>query len=109
MLTTKDLHWEWFNVLTFGLVSGLEEAIRRLEEMRKAALFFVAASRDADGWPCAKHVGLFLHVFAHSSVNSFHLHILDMNYLGPTFEKLNHKNLHIDNAIRVLKTEVGDA
>merc|ERR1711964_381550 len=106
MLTTKDLSWEGFNVLTFGVVSGIAEAIRRLEEMREAALSWVAASPRDDGWPQAERVGLFLNVYTHSSVNSLHLHILDMDYLGPTLEKLSHKNLPIVDAIDVMKTEL---
>ena len=36
----KDLHWEWFNVLTFGLISGLPRGIAKLEEMREAAIAY---------------------------------------------------------------------
>jgi tetratricopeptide (TPR) repeat protein len=105
MLTTKDLHWEWFNILTFGLVSGLDEAIKRLVEMREAALHWVAASRQDEGWPQADRIGLFVHVYGHASVNSFHLHIVDMDNVGPTFGKLECKNLPIDDAILALQQE----
>mmetsp|Transcript_105677 Transcript_105677/g.328159 ORF Transcript_105677/g.328159 Transcript_105677/m.328159 type:complete len:963 (+) Transcript_105677:95-2983(+) len=103
LLLIKDLHWEWFNVLTYGQISGMEEAISRLEQMREAALIY---TRATDGWPHADRVGLFLHVHAHSSVKSTHLHVLDMNHVGPTYQKLKYKNLRIDDAISVLKDEL---
>merc|ERR1719229_357887 len=53
MLLVKDLHWEWFNVLTFGFASGLERAIAVLEEMRKAALLWATST---EGWPGAERV-----------------------------------------------------
>lgn len=100
LLIVKDLNWEWFNVLTFGLISGLKTAITKLEEMREAALQWVEA---AEGWPPVDRVGLFMQVHAHASVKSIHLHILDMDHLGPTFKKLQKLNLNIDYAILVLE------
>lgn len=103
LLLVKDLHWEWFNVLTYGLVSGLDAAVSRLEEMREAALLWTSFG---DGWPKAGSVGLFFHVHPHCSVKSSHLHIVDMDHLGPTFNKLAFKNLSIDDALLVLREEL---
>merc|ERR1711959_280908 len=69
-LTTKDLHWQWFNVLTFGLLPASlggttpTEALRKLEEMKAAALTYVS---NIGGW--SGNTGLFFHVFGHNSVN----------------------------------------
>merc|ERR1719453_714748 len=70
-LTVKDLHWQWFNVLTFGLLPASlggvtsTEALQKLEEMKAAALTYVA---NIGGW--SGNTGLFFHVFGHNSVNS---------------------------------------
>merc|ERR1719463_1001612 len=45
-LTTKDLHWQWFNPISFGMVPkdqggvDVDVAIQRLEEMKRAALHY---------------------------------------------------------------------
>lgn len=100
--TVKDLRWEWFNVLTFGLISGIDQGIKKLQDMREAALVWAEAT---DGWPPRERVGLYLHVYAHCSVNSMHLHVVDAGKLGPSYEKLAYKNLPLDDAIKVLMDE----
>lgn len=103
MLLLKDLHWEWFNVLTFGKISGLDKGIHMLEEMQDAALTWVKGMK---GWPPTDRVGLFLQCHgAGASVRSFHLHILDLDNLGPTYHNLKHKNLSLDTALEVLREE----
>ena len=37
-----------------------------------------------------------------------HLHIVDLDCVGPTFNHLRHKNLSIDDAIAVLEAEAGE-
>jgi len=105
LLTLKDLRWEWFNALTFGLLSDLRLGIARLEELRRASLLYCKNSGD---WPPEERIGLFVHVYAHCSVNSLHIHIVDLENLGPTFEKLAYKNLSLDDAIAVLWEELQD-
>lgn len=103
-LLIRDLDWQWFNVLTFGVFGreeGLRQGLRVLEEMREAALGYC---RQTEGW--SANVGLFFHVYAHSSVNSLHLHILDLDRLGPTYAKLDFKNLPLDCAVRTLQYEL---
>jgi hypothetical protein len=102
MLIMKDLHWEWFNALTFGMVTDLDAGITRLKDIREAAYIWVRAQRD---WPTIDHVGLFVQIYAHCSVNAFHLHIVDLDAIGPTFEKMMYKNLPLDMAISVLEAE----
>lgn len=50
------------------------------------------------GW--SSNVGLFFHVFGHCSVNSLHLHIVDLNHVGPTFKRLSFKNCPLDSIIK---------
>lgn len=105
-LTTKRLHWQWFNALSFGLVPpedggvSLEESIAELQDMKAAALYYTS---NAPGW--SSNVGLFFHVFGHNSVNSLHLHVLDMDHVGPTFRKLNYKNCPLDAVLKILDEE----
>jgi len=102
LLTCKDLSWEWFNVLTFGTASGRGAALVRLEELKQAALKWVA---DTEGWPSQKDVGLFVVVYPLTMLPSFHLHIVNMKELGPSYTALKYKMLPIDDAIGVLREE----
>jgi len=105
-LTTKDLHWQWFNAVTFGIVPpemggvGSSEALDTVEEMKAAALTYCA---NVGGW--SDNIGLFFHVFGHNSVNSLHLHILDLQETGPTFNLYAYKNMPLDVVLKVLKEE----
>ena len=109
-LSTKDLSWEWFNVLTFGLdgsAAELSKAIEILEAMQSAAETFASAT---DGWSAdPSHLGLFVHVFPHNSVQSLHLHMLDLRVTGPTYDALKHKNLPLADALAVLRAELDAA
>lgn len=106
-LTVKDLHWQWFNALAFGLVPesdngvSLKDAIEKVERMKAAALQYTSS---CPGW--SKEVGLFCHVFGHNSVNSLHVHILDMAHRGPTYWKYEYKNCELDTILKVLKEEL---
>lgn len=100
-LTMKGLHWEWFNVLSFGLVSGLHEGLRMLRDMKEAAYQWARTQGEWSG-----NVGLYVHVYPYNSVPSMHVHILDLDCLGPTWDKLRFKNLRIEDAIAVIEAEV---
>jgi len=103
-LLLKDLEWSTSNVLTFGLDGGtasLRDAIALVSRMRAAALAFTEKHPD---W--SENVGLFFHVYGHNSVNGLHLHVLDLNAVGPTYEALRHKNLALDDVLSVLKHEL---
>ena len=38
--------------------------------------------------PSPLQVGFFVHLYPHNSVQSFHLHIVDLDVTGPTYEVL---------------------
>lgn len=106
-LTTRNMHYQWFNALAFGIVppsaggASLFEALAEVERMKAVALSY--ASKMV-GW--SDQIGLFVHVFGHNTVNSLHVHILDMKALGPSFWKMEFKNCPLDAVIKVMKEEL---
>ena len=83
--------WFDFNITTFN---ECVEHINILEMMKERALIFAKEMNYSE------NVGLFVHPFGFNSVNSFHLHILDMDHLGEyTYDFHKHKNLSLDDAI----------
>lgn len=102
-LIPRQLHWEWFNVLTFGLISCPGKGVEMLEGMKQAALHW--ASQEGD-WPDASRIGLFLVVWPLTTMPHAHLHIVDLDHVGLSFERLSKKMLPIDQAIEVLRAEM---
>ena len=103
-MLVRDLSWSCFNVLTFGMGEGVEElraAMAMLEQMQVAAFDFAAATA---GW--SRNLGLYFHVYGHASVNALHLHIVDLDATGPTFDALSYKNLPLQSALQVLRDEL---
>ena len=95
----------------------LESAQTCLTKMREAAYAFV--KQDAkSGWSLRKmttatgeqlaDVGLFFHCYPHCSVNSLHLHIVDLSETGPTYAVFKHKNLRMDYVLTVLEREISE-
>ena len=103
-MLVRDLSWSYFNVLTFGMEDDLQDAIQVLEDMESAAHQF--ASKTA-GW--SRNIGMYLHVYGHSSVNAFHLHLVDLDATGPTHDALDYKNLTLQSALEVLRAELAQA
>lgn len=101
-LTTKDLSWWWFNVLVFGMrdTEQLKAAVAVLKQMQAAALAFTKAR----GW--SDKIGLYMHVYGHASVNSLHLHVVDLSVAGPTHAHLAFKNLPLEIVLQVLQAEL---
>ena len=107
LLSTRDLSWQWFNVLSFGLAGdakSLRAAIEVLEAMRETARSFAHAMPDWSAEP--ERLGLFFHCYPHNSVNSLHLHMVDLSVTGPSFEHITHKNLPLDAVLQVLRAEL---
>eukprot|EP00900_Chrysochromulina_parva_P019833 jgi/Chrpa1/27851/Chrysochromulina_OHIO_Genome00010323-RA len=109
-LTTRDLTWAWFNVLSVGLdgrESALREGLATLDAMHEAAQAF---ARGTPGWSDApERLGLFFHCFPYNSVPSIHMHIVDLGATGPTFEDQRHKNLPFAAVRAVLADELAHA
>lgn len=108
-LILRDLNWKKFNVICALLVTlqyevdikDLQEYITLFENMKSAAELYAKGKG-------IKELGLFFHVYGHSSVNSLHLHMVDLSQVGPTFEALAHKNLPLDVLLQFLKDKLKD-
>jgi hypothetical protein len=102
-MLVRDLSWDLFNVVTLGLQSSsrLREAVEMLEAMEAAAKVY--ASKTA-GW--SSDIGLYFHVYGHSSMNALHLHVVDLAATGPTFDALRYKNLPLQMVLEVLRAGI---
>ena len=94
-ITTKDLAWKKFNVISMDTGD-----IDFLKEMRKVGKHY-ARNR---GWEDTK-VGMYFHCFPYNTVQSLHLHVVNLANVGHAFEYQAHKNLPIDSVIAVLESE----
>jgi len=101
-LTTRNLSWRWFNALIFGLGSNeqLAEAVRHVEQMIEAGRHYTQRTGYTG------NVGFFFHTYGLSSVNSLHMHMLDLDHVGPTYRHLQHKNLPAEAVLQVLREEL---
>lgn len=117
LLIIKDDTIRHFNVLTFGMDDDginnelLQQDIDLLKQMKDAALLYVDKVRingldGPDGETWSNNIGLFFHCFPFNSVQSLHLHIVDLNKKGPAFYKYENQNLPIDEVIKVLENEL---
>ncbi|CAE7742245.1 FNTB [Symbiodinium pilosum] len=112
-LIRRNLHWRWFNALVFGMLDDQErvfpagkccpDTVSEIKMMKEAALTWVEGARESEGW--SHNIGLFFHVYGHNSVNSLHLHVVDLDFTGPSFESQKFKNLPIDAVLQVLEQE----
>lgn len=87
-LTTTNLDWKYFNVAVIDDVDFLLS-------MKREALKYVRARN----W---KNYGLFFHCFPLNSVQSLHLHVVNLDRAGTHYEKKWFKNLHVDDVLAVL-------
>jgi hypothetical protein len=102
-LVPKNIHWSWFNVLVFGMHDNLEEAVVFLKNLRAATMLYVQTMK---GW--SSNVGLFFHVYSLSSVNALHLHVIDLDHVGPSYEKLKYRNIALDDVLQCLLEEIAE-
>ena len=102
-MLVRDLSWSLFNVLAFGLQSttALQAAVEMLETMEAAARLYVSKTA---GW--SSNVGMYFHVYGHASVNALHLHLVDLDATGPTYEALSYKNLPLQAVLGALRNEL---
>ena len=82
----------------------LKEALQCLTMMHDAALAFVEQDREENGW--SQNIGLFFHCYPHVAINSTHLHILDMDRTGPSYEAVKSRNLKMDFVIQAVEEEI---
>ena len=99
-ITTKNISWQRFNVLVYGMFGDREDSLKMLHGMKRCAEAFV---KTRDDW--SENVGMFLHVYGACSVNSMHLHVIDLDYTGPSYEAIHHRNLSIDDVITAIEKE----
>ena len=98
-------------------IETLESARTCLLTMREAAYAFVKEDAKS-GWSLRSvttaageqlvDIGLFFHCYPHCSVNSLHMHIVDLSETGPTYPMFKHKNLRMDIVLTVLETEIAE-
>ena len=102
-LIPRDTYWKNFNVLTLGIEGNkqeLENEVAKLKEMKEIAVKYATNN----GW--GKNVGLYFHCYPLNSVNTLHLHIVDLCNTGPSYEAQNGKNLSIHTVIECLENEL---
>ena len=99
-------------------IRTLESALACLRTMREAAHAFVREdTKSGTKWSLRQKetnqtiveladIGLYFHCYPLCSVNSLHLHIVDLSEVGPTYEALSHKNLRMDMVLKALEDEI---
>ena len=95
-------------------IKTLESALACLTMMREAAYAFVKEdAKSGTKWSLRKDskeqladIGLFFHCYPHCSVNSLHLHIVDLSETGPTYPVFKHKNLRMNMVLTALEREI---
>ena len=102
-------------------IRTLESALACLRTMREAAYAFVKEDaksgwslREKETWqqetkqPIVElaDIGLYFHCYPLCSVNSLHLHIVDLSETGPTYEACRFKNLSMDMVLTALEKEI---
>lgn len=87
-MTSRNLHWAKFNILTINDVSFLER-------MKTNAQMYAKARE----W---ENYGLYFHCFPLNSVQSLHLHLVNLDTIGPHYATQRTKNLSLDDAISVV-------
>lgn len=91
LLLIKNPQWNLFNVLTLGITPdfNLQKSLKLLNEMEHIALRYAESAFDST------NIGLYFHAFPTNSVQSLHLHIVDLNHTGPSFYYCAYKNLSL--------------
>lgn len=91
-ITAKNLGYHRFNILPIIL----ENDVRYLGDLLLAAMKYTSNR----GWT---RPGFYFHCYPHNSVQSLHLHVLNMDNLGPWFEAGVHKNLNIYDVLSIME------
>ena len=91
-ITTKNLGYNKCNILPIIL----DNDVRFIGDMLLAAIKYTV-NRN---W---KNPGFYFHCYPHNSVQSLHLHVLNMDTIGPTFKTQAHKNLNVYDVLSVME------
>ena len=101
-------------------IRTLESALACLRTMREAAYAFVKEdAKSGTKWSLRQKetnqtiveladIGLYFHCYPLCSVNSLHLHIVDLSEVGPTYEACRFKNLSMDMVLTALEKEIAE-
>lgn len=87
-ITTKYLHFDTFNILPIVMKKNTQF----LNDLLLAALEYT----HNRGW---RNPGFYFHCWPHNSVQSLHLHVVNMDRLGPSFYAQKDKNLSMYDAL----------
>jgi len=95
-ITCKDLRWERFNVLVMGMSEeDTEDAARAFLQRLEAAGRTYASAR---GWDLAS-VGMSFHAYPMNTVNSLHMHVVNLARKGPALAHHSHKNMPLADVL----------
>ena len=91
-ITTKNLKYHRFNILPIIL----ENDVQYVSDLLLAAIKYTV-NRN---WT---KPGFYFHCYPHNSVQSLHLHVLNMDNVGPWFKAQEYKNLNIYDVLSVME------
>lgn len=91
-ITTKNLHPKYFNIASIIL----NDEQKFLEDLLEVAKYY----SEQRNW---KNPGFYFHCYPNNSVNSLHLHVINLDKTGPSFELQNYKNLSIYEAFKMFE------
>lgn len=91
IVPTDMSDWRLFNAVTLP-----SSAVPMLKRARGRAHEYAAKHG-------VTNPGLYLHCYPHNSINMLHIHIVDLDRIGPTFDALAYKNLSLDECIKYLQ------
>lgn len=100
-LSPIDDQWSLFNVLTLGMdpTFDLQQSIKFIDNMEHTAHEYAKGKN----W---NKVGLYFHCYPFNSIQTLHLHVIDLDNLGPNFDYFQFKNLSLADVRQVLNEEL---
>jgi hypothetical protein len=94
---TASDDWTIFNVLTLGMTSSTSAKLL-LDDMERVAMQYTVDY----GW--SKNIALYFHCYPFNSINTLHLHIVDLDYINPQFYAKSTINLSLKSVRSALCT-----
>lgn len=104
LLVIKDFSISNFNVIFLGIENDdkiKEEAIKTLNIFEQLAFSYGQNLGISE-----EDILMYFHCYPTNSINITHLHILDKNFLSPSFYFNHWKNLSLDDVRRVIIEEI---